>query len=654
MKSVVYKPQNLIERTVQAYAVGLPHGKAVQSGDYIRVKPAHILTHDNTSAIMTKFGGLSADRIHDPGQPVFTLDHDVQSQSADTINKYRNIQTFAKKMGVDFYNAGSGIGHQIMIDEGYAFPGSLAVASDSHANMYGGIGCLGFSVVRTDAAAIWAAGTTWWQVPPVVKVICNGSLATGVTGKDVIISLIGSLNNDDVLNHALEFHDDGIKSLSIDDRLTIANMSTEWGAVACLFPVDNAVVDWLENRRMILNKIGKWNPHPRINGQTIDSLLARKHSADPDALYAKSITINLSTIVPYVSGPDSVKITQPVTRIADKNIPIQKAYLVSCVNSRVSDFEQAASIAKGKKVADNVEFYMSASSREIQEECNKKGYWQTLIDAGAKPLLPGCNQCIGLGEGLLKDGEIGISSTNRNFKGRMGSRDAQIYLASPAVVVASAIAGRIVDPIKRESMHTEISCDEYPLIKRYKEEVLIPGFQKSIAGNLLLCLKDNINTDGIYPGKYTYDDSMTPEQMASVVMENYDESFSQIAQKTDILFSGYNFGTGSSREQAVTAFKHKGIQCIVAGSINQNYKRNAFNNGFIVLESSSCIDYMLSTFKHQENTVRPDLSVTIDFGMSIVVLGNIEFRFTPLGQVIQELIVSGGLVSQVHQNNSGE
>ena len=230
--------QTLIEKIVQKHAVGLEPGHVIKSGDFISIKPAHVMTHDNTGAVMGKFKAIGASKMANPRQPVFTLDHNVQDKSETNLKKYAGIEAFGKQMGVDFYPAGRGIGHQIMCEEGYAWPGTMVVASDSHSNMYGGLGCLGTPVVRTDAAALWATARTWWQVPPITKVELTGNLQKGVTGKDVIITLCGLFNNDEVLNHVLEFIGNGIVDLSIDERLTIANMTTEWGSLAGVFPID--------------------------------------------------------------------------------------------------------------------------------------------------------------------------------------------------------------------------------------------------------------------------------------------------------------------------------------------------------------------------------------------------------------------------------
>ncbi|MCK4903044.1 MAG: homoaconitase [Candidatus Marinimicrobia bacterium] len=655
--------QNLIEKIAQKYAVGLEPEQKIYSGDYIAIQPAHILTHDNTGAVIGKFQAIGAKKIANPRQPVFALDHNVQDKSEENLKKYKGIEVFAKEMGVDFYPAGRGIGHQIMLEEGYAFPGEMAVASDSHSNMYGGIGCLGTPVVRTDAAGIWATGRTWWQIPPIAKIELIGELLPGVTGKDVIITLAGHFNKDEVLNHALEFSGDGVQSLSINDRLTISNMTTEWGALVGVFPIDNTVVDWLTQRNNAIKERGlegvpsdkdggEVKIHPRINKNRIKALQEENLTSDKDVYYSKIITIDLGTIRPHVAGPDNVKTTASITDIQKENIKINKAYLVSCVNSRVSDLADAAKVLKGQKVADDVEFYIAAASKEVQAESKKRGDWQILLKAGAIELPPGCGPCIGLGVGLLKDGEVGISATNRNFKGRMGSRDAKAYLASPAVVAASAMAGKICSPENFSSieLNSTIKISE----KRKKGNVtakLLNNFPKQITGEVIYCPQDNLNTDGIFPGKYTYIDDFSPKQQAEVVMENYDPDFGKIAKKGDVLVSGFNFGTGSSREQAATALKYRGIRLVIAGSFSQTYKRNAINNGFIVIESPDLVYDIKEKFKSDVEsnklTIRTNIELEIDFENSILIIKGKKYTIDPIGIAAQELVIEEGLENWV-------
>lgn len=662
-------PQTLIHKITHKHSLELDANAELQTGDMVSLVPRHILTHDNTAAVMKKFHSTGAQKLYNPRQVVFALDHDIQNSSPENHSKYSEIQAFAEEMGVDFYPAGRGIGHQVMVEEGYVWPGTFVVASDSHANMYGALGCLGTPLTRSDAAAIWATGKTWWRVPPVSKVELTGALRPGVTGKDVIITLSGLFNEDQVLNHALEFIGEGVSSLSMDARFSICNMSTEWGALAALFPIDGVTFQWLENRAYQVEKRGlagvasdveaEEGRHPRLNTDNIAVLKSDFPYADPDAFYEQELTLDLSTVEPSVSGPDHVKVMMPVSKLPE--ITIQKAYIVSCVNSRVDDLAEAAAFLRGKQVADGVELYVAAASSEVQSDSEARGDWQILKAAGAKFLPPGCGPCIGLGAGLLEDGEVGISATNRNFKGRMGSRNAQCYLASPAVVAASTVAGRIVSPFEMQSVEVRYSILEHPVPQhpaRHRSSQASElrrgrpltsnaerrtAFPQEIHGRALFCPADNLNTDGIFPGKYTYREDMRPEEMADIVMENYDPQFRPILKQDDILLSGFNFGTGSSREQAVTALQAAGIQLVIAGSVSATYLRNAINNGFLVLEVPELVRELQQKFGPDVLTVDTAETIQIDFESATVKFNDNEYPFTPVSEIAQEVVDSGGI-----------
>lgn len=440
-------PQTLTEKIVQRHAVGVSEGKVLRSGDYVTLQPHKCMTHDNSWPVALKFMSIGATRINDPSQIIMTLDHDVQNKSEKNLKKYSQIEEFAKKHGVVFYPAGRGIGHQIMVEEGWAFPGTLCVASDSHSNMYGGIGCLGTPVVRTDAASIWSTSKTWWQIPPVAKVTFTGVMPKGVTGKDVIVALAGLFNNDEVLNHAIEFtgSDETMRSIPVDDRLTIANMTTEWGALTGLFPIDSVLHGWLRmkatdaalygteaedhhEQQFLHERIEPLFTATGIAGERTGPIYQPALAADKGAVYAKELFLDLSTLSPYVAGPNSVKVATPLLELEKQNIKIDKAYLVSCTNSRASDIAAAAKVFKDAaikndngqvpKIPDHVKFYIAAASIPEQRAAEEQGDWQVLLEAGAQPLPSGCGPCIGLGTGLLEPGEIGISASNRNFKVR--------------------------------------------------------------------------------------------------------------------------------------------------------------------------------------------------------------------------------------------
>ncbi|KAL9649665.1 hypothetical protein ABK040_003342 [Willaertia magna] len=649
------KSQTMIHKILQQYAPK-DHGE-VSSGDYLQITPHHILTHDNTSAVMLKFKAFFEETklpmsFANPKQPVFALDHNIQDQSEANLKKYKNIESFAKQFGVQFYPAGRGIGHQVMLEEGYAFPLTFTTASDSHSNMYGGIGCLGTPVVRTDAAAIWATGSTWWQVPKITKVVLEGKLSEGVSGKDVIIALCGLFNKDEVLNHCVEFSGEGVENLTVDERLSIANMTTEWGALAGVFPVDKHTISYLMN-------LYKNKPELLQKLNNLENDL-KNYLPDSDAKYAQTLRLDLSSIEPYISGPNDVKVVNNLTEIEKKQIKIHKAYIVSCVNSRVEDLHHAANVirrSKNKKIAEGVELYISAASQLVLEKSKELGDWQLLVESGAIVLPSGCGPCIGLGTGLLQDGEVGISATNRNFKGRMGSRDSSCYLASPEVVMASALSGHICGPEylnnhQKKPLYS-IENDDSKGSTTISETKIIEGFPERIEGEVVFCHKDNLNTDGIYPGKYTYKENISPEEQAQVAMENYDPNFTKIAKKGSILVCGYNFGTGSSREQAATCLKYFGIPLIIGGSFSETYKRNATNNGFLCIEVPELVDDLRQKLGTSKETVLLENGkLSIDFKKSVMVLEcdnkeRKEYTFHPVGPVAQELIVLGGLENQV-------
>lgn len=639
--------QTIVEKIAQSHMAEGPN-RPLRAGDFLSIRPYHVMTHDNTAAVMKKFKAIGATCVKGATQPVFTADHDIQNTEEANLAKYRSMEDFAREHGIDFYPPGTGIGHQIMVEKGYVLPGTFVVASDSHSNMYGALGAIGTPVVRTDAAAIWATGEFWWQIPRTVQVVLEGRLAPGVTGKDVIITLCGLYNQEEVLNAAVEFAGPGVASLSMDARLSIANMSTEWGALVGWFPVDEVTLNYLEARNRELRAQGI----ARIPQDRFAEWRTNPSAPDGDAIYAGRIVLDLAEVTPHVSGPDTVQVMQSVAEIAKKTVAIQKAYLVSCVNSRLEDLEAAAKVLRGKKVANGVQFYLAAASRSVQGEAEKRGIWQTFLDAGAHPLPSGCGPCIGLGTGLLEAGEVGISATNRNFKGRMGSRDGQCYLGSPEVVAASAVAGYICGPGTTDSRGITRHFTEFVAASGVAERVeILPGFPASVRGRLVFLPQDNLNTDGIYGKDYTYREDMTPEMMARAVMENYDPEFGERTAAGDVVVSGFNFGTGSSREQAVTALRCKGIPLVIAGSFSQTYLRNAFNNGFLCIEASELVNRLRSKFAdavaHGDKTIIPGDAIEVDFSASTICYAGETFAFPALGSVPQSLVIAGGVENLV-------
>jgi homoaconitate hydratase len=527
----------------------------------------------------------------------------VQNRTADNLAKYAGIERFAGDQGIEFHAPGSGIGHQILVERGYARPGGLIVAADSHANMYGAAGCLGTAVARSDAAGIWATGLFWWEVPDVVCVELTGRLDAGSSAKDAAL-LLCALYPDDVLGAAVEFHGAARAGLSEEDRLTLANLTTEWGAVAGVFVADESPV--------------------------------------PDA-YAATITLDLGDVAPHVSGPDVLTRCVPVDELAAERIAIQKAYLVSCANGRLGDLESAAAVLRGRRVAEGVALYLAAASRTVEQAAIASGAWGALVDAGARPLPSGCGPCIGLGTGLLDDGETGISASNRNFKGRMGSSSAHCYLASPAVVAASAAAGFICGPSTSQVRTPRRRIQRAPseTWATHPESVVAPAIR---TGRLVAFLRDGIDTDALCPARFVYADATPRAALAQAVLSSLDPGAAAKLLPGDILVAGARFGIGSSREQAVLALRAAGVDAVVAESFAPVFRRNAWNNGLLVMESPALVRELRARLPQAaQAAVVPGGTITLDLGASVATYGTQAFPLTPLPAVGRDLIEAGGL-----------
>jgi homoaconitate hydratase len=420
-------------------------------------------------------------------------------------------------------------------------------------------------------------------------------------------------------------------------------MSTEWGPLVGWFPVDAVTLKYLAGVKERLAAQGI----VRFSDEDLLKWTTKPPQPDPDAVYAARIVLDLAQVTPHVSGPDTVQVMSSLAEIEERKVAIQKAYLLSCVNSRLEDLAAAANVLQGKKVADGVKMYLGAASKWVQEEAERRGIWKILLDAGAHPLPAGCGPCIGLGVGLLEPGEVGISATNRNFKGRMGSRDAKCYLASPEVVAASAVAGYIRGPYKMVDRTAGRSYQEFPVTAEPEKVDILPGFPARVRGRLVFLPADNLNTDAIYGKDYTYRDDVTLETMAKVAMENYDPQFSSRTRAGDVVVSGFNFGTGSSREQAVTCLKAKGIPLVIAASFSQTYLRNAYNNGFLCIEVPELVKELRQQFAREarakEKTIIPGGEIDIDFTSGVIAWGGEMFTFTPLGSVPQSLVIAQGV-----------
>jgi len=400
--------------------------KKVVPGQIVTVKPDHLLMHDNAAPIIKKIQpDLVEYGIVNSELPVIVLDHVIPASDEKTATNHKTIREFVKKYKIKhFFDVGAGVCHQIMVEKGLALPGQLILGSDSHTCSYGAIGAFSSGIDRTEAAALLLTGETWLKVPQSIKITLKGALQPGVFAKDIILRIIGDISASGADYCSVEFHGD-IQQFSVEERFTIANMGVEMGAKNAFFPVDNVTMQYLKSIG-----ISKYN--------AIDS--------DKDASYAKELTYDLSDILPVVALPHSVDNVKSVSEV--EGIEIQQCLIGTCTNGRLSDLKIAAKILKGKKAHPNVRLLVLPASRQIYLDALKEGIIDTLVEAGGVILPPGCGPCLGAHQGVLAPGERCLSTSNRNFKGRMGCKESEIYLASPATVAVSAIYGKITDPRK--------------------------------------------------------------------------------------------------------------------------------------------------------------------------------------------------------------
>jgi len=402
--------------------------KKVVPGQIVTVHPDHLLTHDNTAAIIQKIKPeLETHGVYNPSLSIIVLDHVIPAASEKTATNHQIVREFVKTHKIEhFFDVGTGVCHQVVVEKGLALPGKLLLGSDSHTCSYGAIGAFSSGIDRTEAASLMLTGETWLKVPQSIKMTLRGVLPTGVYAKDVVLRIISDISASGANYCSVEFHGD-VKQFSVEDRFTIANMGVEMGAKNAVFFVDEITTAYLDS-------IG-------IARSAYDAVYV-----DTDALYMKELDYDVSNMVPMVACPHTVDNVKPVNDL--EGLDIQQCLIGTCTNGRLSDLRIATNILRGNHVHPDVRLLILPASKYIYEEALKEGIIEALVKAGGIILPPGCGPCLGAHQGVLAPGERCLSTANRNFKGRMGCKDAEIYLASPATVATSAIHGKLTDPRK--------------------------------------------------------------------------------------------------------------------------------------------------------------------------------------------------------------
>ena len=398
--------------------------KEVEPGEIVTVEPTWVMSHDNSAAILLKFKKTGMKKVWNPKKIVIILDHTVPAPTAEYANNHTSIREFVKEQGIEnFWDINTGICHQVMAEKGYDLPSAVIVGADSHTTTPGAFGAFAAGIGRSEVAAIWATGKIWLRVPESYEIIVNGEMPKGVFAKDLALHIIGDVTASGAVYKAVEFKGETIRNMSIASRMVLTNMSAEMGAKNGIVEADKKTEEYLKNRARAPYEI--------------------LHS-DEDAEYEKKYEYDASDLVPKIAFPHTVDNVHDIDKA--EGININQVFLGTCTNGRVEDLEVAARILKGKRINPDVRMLVFPASWEVWREADEKGILKTLAEAGAVIMNPGCGPCLGAHEGALADGEKCLSTANRNFKGRMGNPNAEIYLGSPATAAASALKGYISDP----------------------------------------------------------------------------------------------------------------------------------------------------------------------------------------------------------------
>ncbi len=407
----------------------------VRPGEVLDISPEVILSHDNSAAIIRIFGQLQQQRVRHPERLAITLDHAVPPPTPQHAQNHAEIRTFVAEQGIhNFHEIGRGICHQVHCEEGTIGPGMILLGADSHSPHCGWLGAFGAGVGRTEIAALWATGQLWLRVPETLRITLTGRLAPGVMSKDLALQLIGQLGADGANYMAVEFDGPGVATLSADMRAALVNMMAEMGAKNAFIAPDALTWEWLEHQ-LQRTRPADWR-------ERLASFRERALLPDVDAACAQRLAVSLDEVEPLVSCPHRVDNTQPVSALAGTRVDM--AFIGTCTNGRLEDLAVAARIVRGQTL--RARLLVIPASAQVLADALAAGWLADLIEAGASIGTPGCGPCMGVHAGVLAPGEVCISSANRNFRGRMGEREAEIYLANPAVVAASAVAGEIVHP----------------------------------------------------------------------------------------------------------------------------------------------------------------------------------------------------------------
>ncbi len=577
------------------------------AGSIVFAKPDIVLSHDNTASIAGTFKKMNGEKVAYPDQLLIVLDHNAPPTTAGLANDYQAIRNIVKEQGIKkFHDVGKGICHQLMAL--HARPKMIIVGSDSHSCTAGAFNAFAAGIDRTETAGLWKAGETWFRVPDTVKITLSGKLNNGVYAKDLALWIIGMIGSAGADYMSIEYHGDGVKTLNIADRMVLANLASEMGAKNAVFPADEMLEKYF--------------------GQKYEGIWA-----DADAKYIREIDIDLSTIFPVVSAPHNVDNVKAVSEVLGTEL--HQAVIGTCTNGRIEDLREAAAIIKGKTLPENFQLLIIPASQEIYMQALKEGLIEIFMQAGANILAPSCGPCLGTGQGIPADGYNVISTANRNFLGRMGNKNANIYLASPATVAASALAGKISDPRGIQSN------DKFPYSIEQSPTVSIPAGENRLMDNVWNYTDvNNLNTDQMFAGNLTYNiKSSEGDKIMPYLFKGFDEAFAEKVGAGQIIMAGANFGCGSSREHPAVGLAYANVKAVICKSVNRIFYRSSINQGLPIIVLPEAVEAYKAGDK-----------VELDFAAGKLTVGDKVFTFNSLPEKLMNIFANKGLVNYYKNN----
>ncbi|MFN8207087.1 MAG: aconitase/3-isopropylmalate dehydratase large subunit family protein [Bacteroidales bacterium] len=590
---------------------------ALHSGQ-AEVKPGEIIDVQIDVRAARDFGGANVVNhlkehgltLDNPAQSCFTFDCNPTGSDQKYAANQHFCRLYAREQGVAVYDIDRGIGTHLMMDEGLVVPGSTAVSTDSHANILGAIGAFGQGMGDMDIAVAWSKGKVWFKVPPSVKITLTGEPATGLSAKDLVLNLLSVFGANDLLGYSVELEGHAIDRLSLDERITVASMATEMGAIILFITPGKEVLEYCKKR----------------SGKDVQAVLA-----DKDATYEKTIVLNAAAFTHKVSKPGKPDDTADLEEV--KHRKIDSGFIGSCTNGRLEDMRVAAAILKNRRVAPGVVLKIVPSTSEVYNTCLDEGLLEIFRSAGALISNPGCAGCAAGQVGQNGPGEVTISTGNRNFPGKQGK--GEVYLASPAVVAASCVAGYITSP--DDIPETPALFKAVPSEKLHTTHRELEKSEKNMVlkGRAWFIPRDDVDTDMIFHNRHlTITDVREMGQHAFGNLKGY-EDFAKKAQPGDIVVVGKNFGAGSSRQQAVDCFLSLGIQGILAESFGAIYERNAINAGFPIISCPA-----LKNLQLEDGDV---LEIDLLTGLIKNISKKTEVSGMKFSQVQRDIYLNGGI-----------